>query len=252
MAAAPNPSLNRLQGSTNPLPSPNSQSQFPGASSNNPSPAPAGGLRFPSNRKTIYDRNLNRSRNSELSHAAFAYLFMEMVVYAQKRVTGIQDLERRLNAQAHPLGVRLLDLILYRSIPTTTTGSSAPTPRPTRVIPLLQLIIGRVWPLLFTRAASSLEQSTTNPAEYMIIDNEPLVNKFVSVPREMSQLNCAAWVAGLVEGVCDAAGLSAECSAHSLETGKEGAAPGRTVILVKFSEATMEREKELERMGIKG
>ena len=52
-------------------------------------------LRVPTNRKTIYDRNLNRSRNAELGRASFAYLFMEMVTYAQKRVTGIQDLERR-------------------------------------------------------------------------------------------------------------------------------------------------------------
>lgn len=52
-------------------------------------------LRLPSNKKTIYDRNLNRSRNAELSRASFAYLFMEMVSYAQKRVTDIQDLEKR-------------------------------------------------------------------------------------------------------------------------------------------------------------
>ncbi len=52
-------------------------------------------LRLPSNKKTIYDRNLNRSRNAELGRASFAYLFMEMVSYAQKRVTGIQDLEKR-------------------------------------------------------------------------------------------------------------------------------------------------------------
>ncbi|KAL8716085.1 MAG: hypothetical protein Q9225_006234, partial [Loekoesia sp. 1 TL-2023] len=51
-------------------------------------------LRTPSNRKTIYDRNLNRTRTAELSRASFAYLFSEMVSYAQKRVTGIQDLER--------------------------------------------------------------------------------------------------------------------------------------------------------------
>lgn len=80
----------------------------------------------------------------------------------------------------------------------------------------------------------------------MIIDNDPLVNKYVSVPREMSQLNCAAWVAGIVEGVCDASGMSAECSAHGLEG--QG---NKTVILVRFSEATMERERELERAGIK-
>lgn len=56
---------------------------------------PSSGLRVPSNRKTIYDRHLNRSRNADLSRASFAYIFAEMVTYAQRRVTGIQDLERR-------------------------------------------------------------------------------------------------------------------------------------------------------------
>lgn len=54
-----------------------------------------GGLRYPSNGKTIYHRPLNRSKTSELSQASFAYLFSEMVSYAQKRVTGIQELEKR-------------------------------------------------------------------------------------------------------------------------------------------------------------
>lgn len=53
------------------------------------------GLRVPSNRKTIYDRHLNRTRSAELSRASFAFLFAEMVTYAQRRVTGIQDLEKR-------------------------------------------------------------------------------------------------------------------------------------------------------------
>lgn len=53
------------------------------------------GLRYPTNGKTIYSRTLNRSRTSELSQSSFAYLFSEMVSYAQKRVTGIQDLEKR-------------------------------------------------------------------------------------------------------------------------------------------------------------
>src|SRR5258708_26841039 len=57
------------------------------------------GLRYPSNGKTIYHRPLNRSRTQELSQASFAYLFGEMVSYAQKRVTGIQDLEKRLAPQ---------------------------------------------------------------------------------------------------------------------------------------------------------
>lgn len=60
-----------------------------------PRPTSTPGLRLPSNRKTIYDRNLNRTRTAELGRASFAYLFSEMVMYAQRRVTGIQDLERR-------------------------------------------------------------------------------------------------------------------------------------------------------------
>jgi len=55
----------------------------------------APGLRYPANGKTIYHRPLNRSLKQELSLASFAYLFGEMVSYAQKRVTGIQDLEKR-------------------------------------------------------------------------------------------------------------------------------------------------------------
>ena len=38
----------------------------------------------------------------------------------------------------------------------------------------------------------------------MITDNEPLLTKYISVPRESSSLNCGAFVAGLVESVLDA------------------------------------------------
>ena len=43
----------------------------------------------------IYDRNLNKTRTTEVSAAAFAFLFSEMIQYTQKRVSGIGDLERR-------------------------------------------------------------------------------------------------------------------------------------------------------------
>ncbi|KAK2754520.1 TRAPP subunit trs31 [Arachnomyces sp. PD_36] len=220
------------------------------------------GLRVPSNRKTIYDRNLNRSRNGELSKASFAYLFGEMVTYAQRRVTGIQDLERRLNEQGHPLGLRLLDLILYRSLPsssgsTTTSASSSstfssgsPPNRPLRILPLLHLIHGHLWRLLFNRPADALEHSIdpNTPNEYMITDNEPVVNAYISVPREMNQLNCAAYVAGIIEGVCDGCGFQAKVSAHN--QGSE-MWPSKTVFLIKFEEVVMEREKMLERVGVK-
>jgi trafficking protein particle complex subunit 5 len=82
----------------------------------------------------------------------------------------------------------------------------------------------------------------------MIIDNTPLTNQFISVPKDMSQLNCAAFVAGVIEGVCDGAGFEAKVSAHN--NGTE-VWPGRTVFLVKFEDHVLERERELERAGVR-
>lgn len=93
-----------------------------------------------------------------------------------------------------------------------------------------------------------MEQSTTDPAEYMIIDNTPLTNHYISVPKEMSQLSVAAYIAGIIEGVCDGAGFACKASAHNTGT---DVWPNRTVFLIKFEESVLEREKELERMGIK-
>lgn len=146
-----------------------------------------------------------------------------------------------LNAQGHPIGLKLLDLLLHREPPRTQL-------RPLTIISLLHLIKQNVWTHLFGRQADRLEKSANpeTPEEYMIIDNEPLVNTYVSVPRDMSQLNCAAFVAGIVEGVCDGAGFPAKVGAHSV--GKEGEGemwPGRTVFLVKFEGEVLEREKYL-------
>ena len=120
--------------------------------------------------------------------------------------------------------------------------------RPLRILSLLTLLTTKLYPLLFSRPADSLEQSTTNKNEYMIIDNTPLTNAYISVPKEMSQLSVAAWVGGVIEGVCDASGFDAKVSAHNAAT---DVWPARTVFLVKFDEVVMTRDAELERQGVK-
>jgi hypothetical protein len=37
----------------------------------------------------------------------------------------------------------------------------------------------------------------------MITDNELMVNKFISVPKDFSQLNCGAFVAGMIEAILE-------------------------------------------------
>ena len=39
----------------------------------------------------------------------------------------------------------------------------------------------------------------------MITDNEPIICQFISVPKELEQLNCAALIAGVIHGILDAA-----------------------------------------------
>lgn len=85
------------------------------------------GLRYPTNGKTIYHRPLNRTKTAELSQASFAYLFSEMVSYAQRRVTGIQDLEKRwarsLAFLTHTLSLSLFSFLPSFPPPCLVAGS---------------------------------------------------------------------------------------------------------------------------------
>ena len=46
----------------------------------------------------------------------------------------------------------------------------------------------------------------------MISDTDLFVNKYISVPKDMGGLNCAAFVAGIVKGALDNAGFPARCA----------------------------------------
>ena len=48
--------------------------------------------------------------------------------------------------------------------------------------------------------------------EYMLSDTDLFVNRFISVPKDLGNLNCAAFVAGILKGVLHGAGFPARCS----------------------------------------
>jgi hypothetical protein len=68
-------------------------------------------------RPNIYDRPLNKTRTAEVSASAFAFLFSETVQYMQKRVSGINDLERRyvqiITFSTNHFGLNLLSKFEY-------------------------------------------------------------------------------------------------------------------------------------------
>ena len=210
-------------------------------------------LRYPSTRKSIYDRNLSRTQTASTSLPSFAYIFNTIITYHHAKSGSVSEIENRLNRAGYPIGIKLLDLLLYRQ-----QSQRAGATRPTRILDLLQFIHGTLWRALFNRSADALEQSTSKKNEYMIVDNEPVVNTYISIPREMSQLNCAAFVAGIVEGLCDAAGFAMEgVTAHWASAGgaaeggnkEEEMWPGKTIFLLRFSEGAVAREEAIKAGG---
>ncbi|CEP22392.1 Transport protein particle subunit trs31 Short=TRAPP subunit trs31 [Cyberlindnera jadinii] len=180
--------------------------------------------------KTIYDNSLSR-RTPEVNIASLSFLFSGIVQYVQSSSKGVKELEAKLNALGYGVGTKFLELITLRD------GKNAK--RETKVIEILQFIHTQLWKTLFGKVADELEKSSDSDQEYMITDNLPLISQFISVPKEFGQLNVGAFTAGIIEGILDAAYFQAEVSAHTVE--QEGF-PLRTVFLVKFDRAVIERE----------
>lgn len=77
-----------------------------------------------------------------------------------------------------------------------------------------------------------------------------MVNKFISVPKDYGDLNCAAFCAGIINGVLDAAGFPADVAVKVLgktsgdAEADDGAQP-LTLYYIKFAPEVLEREKRL-------
>uniref|UniRef100_A0A803QBF3 Trafficking protein particle complex subunit n=1 Tax=Cannabis sativa TaxID=3483 RepID=A0A803QBF3_CANSA len=172
----------------------------------------------------VLDKPLSKGKQ-EVSLSAFAFLFSELVQYNQTQVDNIAELERRLEDAGYSVGARVLELLCHRD-----KGNR----RDTRLLGILSFVHTTVWKVLFGKAADSLEKGTEHEDEYMISEKELLVNRFISIPKDMGTFNCGAFVAGIVRGVLDSAGFPAVVTAHFVPI--EGQQRPRTTILIKFAE----------------
>ncbi|KAG6740896.1 hypothetical protein POTOM_056367 [Populus tomentosa] len=181
----------------------------------------------------VLDKPLSKGKQ-EVSSSAFAFLFSELVQYNQTQVDNIAELERRLEDAGYAVGARVLELLCHRD-----KGNR----RETRLLGILSFVHSTVWKVLFGKVADSLEKGTEHEDEYMISEKELLVNRFISIPKDMGTFNCGAFVAGIVRGVLDGAGFPAVVTAHFVPM--EGQHRPRTTILIKFGEEVLRREARL-------
>ncbi|XP_041641285.1 trafficking protein particle complex subunit 5 [Cheilinus undulatus] len=183
--------------------------------------------RFTRGKSALLERPLSRPK-TEVSVSAFALLFSEMVQYCQRQVYSVSELQARLSELGHRVGGSLLDVLLLRE---------KNAKRETKVLNILLFIKVTVWRALFGKEADKLEQANEDDKTYYIIEKEPLVNTFISVPKDNSSLNCAAFTGGIVEAILTHSGFPAKVTVHWHKG---------TTLMIKFDEAVITRDKALE------
>ena len=116
------------------------------------------------------------------------------------------------------IGTRVFELMTWR----TEAQTKAPK-REIRFLPALMLIHTQVWRAVFGKPADAIEKGVerddecewthwTLPYSFMtfvdmIIDNDPPITRYISVPKDISQLSCSSLTAGIVEAVLDGLGF---------------------------------------------
>ncbi|KAH3678604.1 hypothetical protein OGATHE_000154 [Ogataea polymorpha] len=173
-------------------------------------------------RSSIYDRNLHRARH-DISVSSLSFLFMEMVSMNLNQAKSLIELERKLNNLGYSIGTKVLELASLRenfSNNLTSSGKSNMSKREIKVLEILHFITSVIWPSLFEKPADNLEKSSESNSQYMIIDNAPVLMKYISVPKEYEGLNCEAFVAGIVEGILDSTFFKCEPKSTNIITSR--------------------------------
>ena len=106
--------------------------------------------------------------------------------------------------------------------------------REQRILPILLLVKVGLWKHLFGKEADQLEQSNEADGTYYIIEKDAVTNRFISVPRDKSSLNCGAFLAGLVQSFLRDSGFACSVVAHAHKG---------TTLVVEFDKAVVVRDK---------
>jgi len=83
-----------------------------------------------------------------------------------------------------------------------------------------------------------LEQANDDETTYYIIESEPLVNKYISVPKDKGSLNCAAFVGGIIEAILNESNFPAKVTVHWHKG---------TTFMIKFDDSVVARDKALDK-----
>ncbi|VDD90575.1 unnamed protein product [Enterobius vermicularis] len=175
---------------------------------------------------SILDKTLSKGK-TEVNLSSFALLFAEMVRYASNHSNTVGELQDKLADYGKFVGSRLVDVIVLRE-----KGYR----REIKLLNMLMFVKSTVWKNLFNKEADKLERSNDDPCQYLLIEKEPLVNTYISVPRDKNSLNCASFTAGIIEAVLKASNFPCKVNAfwHN-----------GTTYMIQFDKSVIARENTL-------
>ncbi|XP_067928670.1 trafficking protein particle complex subunit 5-like [Watersipora subatra] len=171
---------------------------------------------------SILDRPLSKSK-AEINVATFAFLFSEMVSYCEKRASTVSDLNGRLHALGYEVGTKILDVNYIRE-----KGYK----REINLQKMLTFIKTSIWRSLFGREADGLNQDQKDQNVYYILEKEPLVNNFFSMPKDRQNVQCTSFTAGIIEAFLIGSNYNAKVSAHY---------HNGTMYRIEFDDATLSK-----------
>ncbi|KRZ29228.1 Acyl-protein thioesterase 1 [Trichinella pseudospiralis] len=168
----------------------------------------------------ILDVTISKGKN-EINLATFALLFSEVVRYSQSRVTTISELQAKLTSYGKIVGSKLVDLIFFRD-----KGYK----REVKLLGILLFIKTTLFKSIFGKEADKLERNN------YIIEREPLVNTFISVPKDKGNLNCASFTGGIIEAVLNLNNFPCKVTTvwHN-----------GTTYVIEFEESVLAKEKSM-------
>jgi len=175
----------------------------------------------------ILDKALSKGKG-EVSISCFALLFSELVQYCQNRSVSVPELQTKLLEIGKEVGSKLIDIVFIRE---------KNYKRETKLLNMLLFIKSTFWKSVFGKEADKLEHANDDERTYYLIEKEPMVNRFISVPKDKGSLNCAVFVAGIIEAVLESCGFSAKVTAHWHKG---------TTYMIKFEDYVVARDKQLD------
>ena len=190
-------------------------------------------------KKNVMDINIKTKK--EIPISMFSFLIAEIIQYVSKSSENNNyntddnnnfDFEEQLSSCGYPIGEKILEITFLRD-----KGHK----RELKIVNMLQFVHNNLWKHLFNKNADGIQKSTEDKYEYRIIENTPIVNRFIS--QRSNSSNIVSFIAGIIEGFLNSAGFKCKVTSYFLDSNDGNT--GKTFYIIKFDKDVIDKDDKM-------